>query len=152
MLLCGAVAAMNVGDAAPDFSRLDLAGHPLRLRDYRGKVVLLNFWASWCSPCLEEMPRFSGWQQQYSAQGLQIIGISLDDDAAPVKELLVRRPVHYPIILGDVRMAEAFGGVLGLPLTYLIDAQGRVAARYQGESDLNNMEKRIRALLSRLPH
>ena len=149
LLLCGAATAMNVGDAAPDFSRPDLAGRPLQLADYRGKLVLLNFWASWCAPCLEEMPRFSHWQRQYGARGLQVIGVSMDDDAAAVRQHLARHPVAYPAIIGDAKLGAAFGGVMGLPLTYLIDRQGRIAARYQGESDLAAMEAQIKALLER---
>lgn len=149
LLLCGAATAMNVGDAAPDFSRPDLAGRPLQLADYRGKLVLLNFWASWCAPCLEEMPRFSRWQRQYGARGLQVIGVSMDDDAAAVRQHLARHPLAYPAIIGDAKLGAAFGGVMGLPLTYLIDRQGRIAARYQGENDLAAIEAQIRALLAR---
>lgn len=149
LLLCGAATAMNVGDAAPNFSRPDLAERPLQLADYHGKVVLLNFWASWCAPCLEEMPRFSRWQRQYGARGLQVIGVSMDDDAAAVRQHLAGHPVAYPAIIGDAKLGATFGGVMGLPLTYLIDRQGRIAARYQGESNLAAMEAQIKALLER---
>jgi cytochrome c biogenesis protein CcmG, thiol:disulfide interchange protein DsbE len=151
-LLCGAVHATGVGDTVPDFSRRDLAGRVLHLSDYRGKLVLLNFWASWCGPCLQEMPKFSAWQQHYGAQGLQVIGVSMDDDAAPVNQLLARHPVSYPIIIGDARLGETFGGVLGLPESYLIDPQGRIIARFQGEPSLAKLEAQIRAQLSRLDH
>jgi cytochrome c biogenesis protein CcmG/thiol:disulfide interchange protein DsbE len=149
VMLCGPVSSNGVGDAAPDFTRADLGGRPVRLAGYRGKVVLLNFWASWCGPCLKELPRFSTWQQAYGAEGLQIIGVSMDDESAPVKRLLARRPVPYPVVMGDAKLGESFGGVLGLPLTYLIDRQGCIVARYQGESDLGRMEEKIKALL---PH
>ncbi len=153
MLLCAAAAAaLGRGDTAPDFSRRDLAGHTVHLRDYRGKVLLVNFWASWCSPCLEEMPRFSQWQRQYGVQGLQIIGVSMDDGEMQVRQFLAGHPVSYPIVRGDARLAESFGGVLGLPLSYLIDSQGRVVARYQGDSKAADMEAPIKALLARLHH
>jgi len=148
VLLCGAAHSTTVGAIAPDFTRADLAGKPVRLAGYRGKLVLLNFWASWCGPCLEEMPRLSAWQRAYGAEGLQIIGVSMDDDAAPVKRLLARHPVSYPVVMGDAKLGAAFGGVLGLPLTYLIDRRGRIVARYQGESDLAKMEQTIKALLT----
>jgi peroxiredoxin len=143
----GAAAAMQVGDAAPDFTRADLSGGEVRLSRHRGKLVLLNFWATWCPPCREEMPVFSRWQQDLQARGLQVIGVSMDDDGAEVKGFLARYPVSYPIVMGDARFAERFGGVLGLPLSYLIDAQGRVVARYQGEADLAKMEARVKELL-----
>ena len=134
---------------APDFTRSDLAGRQVHLADYRGKLVLLNFWATWCAPCRKEMPLFSEWQRDYRAQGLQIIGISMDDDIASVKQLLAQRPVRYPIVMGDARLGERFGGVLGLPLSFLIDAQGRIVARYQGEGDLADMEAKLKQLLPR---
>ena len=147
VMLGGAIGAKDIGKAAPDFSRTDLAGNTVRLADYRGKLVLLNFWASWCPPCLEEMPRFSQWQQAFGAKGLQIIGVSMDDDAAAAQQLLAKRPVSYPIVMGDAGLGELFGGVLGLPTSYLIDAQGRIVARYRGETDLEKMEVKIKALL-----
>ena len=134
---------------APDFTRSDLTGRQVHLADYRGKLVLLNFWATWCAPCRKEMPLFSEWQRDYRAQGLQIIGISMDDDIASVKQLLAQRPVRYPIVMGDARLGERFGGVLGLPLSFLIDAQGRIVARYQGEGDLADMEAKLKQLLPR---
>ena len=146
--LCGAADSKAVGDMAPDFSRPDLAGKAVRLADYHGKLVLLNFWASWCGPCLEEMPKFSGWQREYGAQGLQVIGVSMDDDLAAARRLIARHPVAYPILIGDAELGESFGGVLGLPLTYLIDPKGRIVARYQGNGGLAKMEAKIKALLA----
>ncbi len=149
VLLCGATAATKVGDVAPDFARADLAGRLVRLTDYRGKLVLLNFWATWCAPCRKEMPLFSKWQRDYGAQGLQIVGVSMDDDVTLVKQLLAQRPVQYPVVMGDAKLGAQFGGVLGLPLSFLIDAQGRIVARYQGESDLASMEAKLKELLPR---
>jgi cytochrome c biogenesis protein CcmG, thiol:disulfide interchange protein DsbE len=150
-LPCTGAQAMHVGDAAPDFSRTSLSGSTVTLSALRGKVVLLNFWATWCAPCREELPAFSRWQRDFAAAGLQVIGVSMDDSAADVAALLARQPLTYPVVMGDAKLAAIFGGVLGLPLSYLIDAQGHIAARFQGETDLPRMEATIKDLLSR-PH
>lgn len=148
LLLCGGVRAKDLSDEAPDFTRKDFAGKPVHLADYRGKLVLLNFWASWCGPCLVEMPRLSAWQRTYAAAGLQVIGVSMDDTEAPAKRLLARQPVDYPVILGDAKLGETYGGVLGLPQTFLIDRRGHIVARYRGEADLAQMEAKIKSLLA----
>ena len=135
---------------APDFTRTDLAGKSLSLRSYRGKVVLLNFWATWCGPCLVEIPTFEAWQNTYGAAGLQIVGISMDDDSAPVKRAYEKYHLNYPVAMGDTQLGKLFGGVLGLPLSYLIDLDGRVVGRYQGELDLTQLESKIKSLLPRL--
>lgn len=134
---------------APDFTRTDAAGHAIRLSSYRGKVVLLNFWATWCAPCLAEIPTFSGWQQKYGSEGLQILGVSMDDDSSPVKRAVSKYHVVYPIVMGDENLGELYGGVLGLPLSFIVDPAGRIVARYQGKSDLTRMESQLKALL---PH
>jgi cytochrome c biogenesis protein CcmG/thiol:disulfide interchange protein DsbE len=133
---------------APPLSRTTLANEPLELGALRGHVVLLNFWATWCAGCQIEMPRFVAWQQQYAGEGLSIIGVSMDDDADTVKAFLRKRKLNYPIVMGDEKLGLQYGGVLGLPVTFLIDRQGVVRARYQGEKDLEAMEARLRELLA----
>jgi len=152
LLLCATAEAMSIGDAVPDFARTGLSGSKVTLSGLRGKVVLLNFWATWCAPCREEMPAFSRWQRTYGARGLQIIGVSMDDEPGSVTQMLAQHPVSYPIVMGDAKLAASFGGVLGLPLSYLIDAQGRVVARFQGEANLPRMEATLKELLSRQHH
>jgi len=138
-----------VGKPAPAFARADLSGARLDLKSYRGKVVLLNFWATWCAPCQIEMPAFAAWQRQYGPQGLQIIGISMDDGPAPVRRLVKKLQLNYPVAMGDAPLGESYGGVLGLPLTYLIDSNGIVRAQFQGETDPKTIEKQLKLLL---PH
>jgi len=132
---------------APLFVRTDLENRKLDLRAYRGKVVLLDFWATWCASCQIEMPRFVAWQSRYGPRGLQIIGISMDDDPALARKLCKKMKLNYPVAMGDERLGQLYGGVLGLPLTYLIDSQGNVQARFRGETDLNSIEEQIKPLL-----
>jgi peroxiredoxin len=144
-----AVAGGGTPRVTPDFTRTDLTGKTLSLRRYRGKVVLLNFWATWCAPCLTELPTFQAWQNTYGAAGLQIVGVSMDDDSTRVKRAYEKFGLNYPVAMGDTQLAESFGGVLGLPLSYLIDPDGRVVGRYQGELDLAQLESKIKSLLPR---
>ncbi len=133
---------------APDFALTDLSGQSLSLARFRGKVVLLNFWATWCAPCQVEMPVFAAWQRQYGPQGFEIIGISMDDDAGPARRVAARLKLNYPVAMGDERLGARYGGVLGLPLTFLIDRNGTVRAQFQGETDLKRIERQVAALLA----
>jgi cytochrome c biogenesis protein CcmG, thiol:disulfide interchange protein DsbE len=136
---------------APTFVREDLNHQRIDLAAYRGRVVLLTFWATWCAPCQIEMPHFIEWQNRYGPDGLQIIGISMDDDAGPVLTLTRKRKVNYPIVMGDQKLGTLYGGILGLPVTYLIDRNGMVSAKFKGESSLVNMESKIEILLNQKP-
>ncbi|MDR3751178.1 MAG: TlpA disulfide reductase family protein [Terracidiphilus sp.] len=132
---------------APQFVRAGLNHQPVDLRAYRGKVVLLDFWATWCAPCQVEMPRFIAWQSKYGARGLQIIGISMDDSPAEALRVVRKLGLNYPVAMGDEKLGELYGGVLGLPLTFLIDTRGVVQAEFQGETDMNSIEQRFKPLL-----
>lgn len=143
-------AVPGIPGTAPDFARADLEQRQIRLADYRGKVVLLNFWATWCAPCLGEIGRFAQWQRRFGGPGgLQVIGISMDDDPAPVREAYGRFHLNYPVVMGDEQLGEAYGGVLGLPVTFLIDGGGVIRQRHQGAANLDRLEQEIRSLL---PH
>ena len=137
-----------VGKHAPEFTRTDLNGGKIDLASFRGKVVLLDFWATWCASCQVEMPAFVQWQRVYGPRGLQVIGISMDDDPALARRLAVKLRLNYPMAMGDEKLGELYGGVLGLPLTYLIDRHGIVRARFQGETDLKTIETQMKALLA----
>jgi len=128
---------------APGFSLTDINGQKLDLASYRGKVVLLDFWATWCAPCRTEIPHFVDMQNKYGGQGLQIIGISLDDNDKPVKKYYAEQKMNYPVAVGDDKLAEAYGGVLGLPEAFIIDREGRIIAKHTGETEMAVFEKEI---------
>lgn len=135
--------------AAPPFVRTGLNGQRVALTAARGHVVLLTFWATWCVPCQVEMPRFVDWQTRYGPQGLQIIGVSMDDEESLVRALTAQSHVNYQVLMGDAKLAKLYGGILGLPVTFLIDRHGKIAAKFKGETELNSMEQSIRALLDK---
>ena len=148
-VVAGAQTAKSlIGKHAPEFTRTDLNGGKIDLARFRGKVVLLDFWATWCASCQVEMPAFIQWQRQYGPRGLQVIGISVDDDPALARRLVAKLQLNYPVAMGDEKLGEIYGGVLGLPLTYLIDRHGIVRARFQGEADLKTIEKQMKVLLA----
>lgn len=140
------VAAGNHALAA-DFSLPDLDGKPLRLAGYKGKVILLDFWATWCTPCRTEIPQFIELQNQYGQQGFQVIGISLDDGPKPVREFYREFKINYPVAMGNEKIAEAYGGVFGLPVNFLIGRDGRIHAKHVGAADIKVLEQSIRTLL-----
>lgn len=132
---------------APDFTRVDLNNNRVHLADLRGNVVLLDFWATWCAPCLVEIPHLKEWQSAYAGQGLRILGVSMDDEPAGVRALDRKMHFNYPVVMGDTELAELYGGVLGLPLVYLIDRKGVIRARFDGETDPKLIEAHVKILL-----
>lgn len=136
-----------VHSVAPGFVLADLDGQPLDLSNYRGKVVLLDFWATWCAPCRTEIPHFVDLQNRYRDQGLQVIGISMDDGPKPVRNFYREFKMNYPVALGTEKVAESYGGVLGLPINFLIGRDGRVATKYVGEVQMPVVEQEVQTLL-----
>lgn len=132
------------GQIAPELSLKDLSGRTLTLTDYHGKVVLLNFWATWCEPCRREIPEFI--QLQNNRPGLQIVGVSLDDSAEPVYTFYKNFHINYPVAIGDAALATKYGGILGLPVTFLIGCDGRVSSRHIGEANIPDLTEEISSL------
>jgi thiol-disulfide isomerase/thioredoxin len=132
---------------APDFSLSELNGQKLNLSDYRGKVVLLDFWATWCEPCREEIPHFVELQNKYLNQGFHIVGVSMDDGPEPVRDFYQRFKMNYPVVMGSAKTGELYGGVLGLPIAFLIGRDGHIYSKYIGATDISSLDREIKAQL-----
>jgi thiol-disulfide isomerase/thioredoxin len=136
---------------APAFSLTDITGKPLKLADYQGKVVVLDFWATWCEPCRVEIPSFVELQKRYAAQGFTMIGISMDDGPEPVVDFYKEFQMNYPVAVGNDRLGELYGGMEGLPTTYVIGRDGRIYAKHVGTTDPSVFETEIKELLAASP-
>ncbi|MFZ0797944.1 MAG: TlpA disulfide reductase family protein [Terriglobales bacterium] len=122
-----------IGSLAPDFDLQTLDGKNLRLSDLRGKAVLLNFWATYCSPCKIEMPWFVQLQTEYGPQGFQIVGVAMDDASTEeIAKFAKEMGVNYPILLGKESVGQSYGGVSVLPTTFFLDRDGKLIAREFG--------------------
>lgn len=136
----------------PDFSLPDLQGKMHSISQWNGKVIVVNFWATWCPPCIREIPHFVQMQQRYAEKGLQIIGIAIDNPVA-VKRFVNQTHINYPILVDQENQAQAiaiaqeFGNQYGtLPFTVIIDQQGMIVIRYPGELDPQTLEEMILSL------
>jgi len=134
-------------EPAPPLPDRDISGAVVSKANWNGKVVLVNFWATWCPPCREEIPEMIALQSRYKDQ-LQIVGISEDDDpAANVKRFAQQRGINYPIVMATQEVVAAYGGVPALPTTFVIDTQGRVVQKHAGLHPMETYVREIRALL-----
>jgi cytochrome c biogenesis protein CcmG/thiol:disulfide interchange protein DsbE len=134
--------------SAPELGLEDSVGKQANLRDYRGKVVVLDFWATWCHGCKEEIPWFAAFDRKYGDKGLSVIGVSLDEDGwKVVKPFIKAAAVPYRIVLGNDSTAKQYG-IGNMPDTFMIDRDGRIAATYVGMVDKNDVERNIQKLLA----
>jgi peroxiredoxin len=133
---------------APDFTLKDADGRLVRLADYRGKVVLLDFWATWCGPCKIEIPWFIEMQRNSKDRGLAVLGVAMDDEGwEVVKPFLSDLAVNYRVVMGNDTTAQLYGGVDALPTTFLIDRAGKIAAVHVGLASKKDFEDGIEQLL-----
>ncbi len=133
---------------AANFTLLDSNGAKVTLASLKGKVVLLNFWATWCGPCQVEIPWFIEFNKTYKARGLAIVGVSMDEDGwKSVKPYLATKKIDYPIVVGTEDVAKAYGGVDSLPSTFIIDRDGKIAFSHSGLVGKDTYETEIRSLL-----
>jgi len=137
--------------SAPALSLTDLNGNTLHMSDYKGRVLLVNFWAAWCGPCTAEIPQFIAMQQRYGPEGLQILGISIDDDERELRRFYRNKAMNYPVVIGNEAVTDGFGGVLGLPTTFVIGRDGRIHTKQVGSTDFSRLEVDVKRLLQSSP-
>jgi thiol-disulfide isomerase/thioredoxin len=141
-----------MADAKPanlNFTMKDLEGKEVSLSSFKGKVILLNFWATWCGPCKAEIPGFVELQNQYGKDGLVIVGYSVDDEAPKARAFANEYKMNYPILLGEGRedVQDAYGPIWGIPASFIISREGRVCQKHLGIAPKAVFEKEIKALL-----
>ncbi len=147
------VHAMQNRKPAPDFTLRDASGAKVKLSDLRGKVVLLNFWATWCGPCVIEIPWFESFEQQYKSKGFEVVGVSMDEDGwKAVKPFVAEHKMNYPVLLGDDSVSQLYGGLDSLPTTFIIDRDGKFAfPPHIGLISKNEYISEIESLLDEKP-
>jgi thiol-disulfide isomerase/thioredoxin len=134
-----------LGAAAQPFEFKDMQGNAQRLSDYRGKWVLVNFWATWCPPCLEEVPDLVSLHEAHKTKDLVVIGVALDSTEKSVKAFVAKRNVTYPVVMGDYDMAEQVGQVEVLPTSYLYNPQGELVSYQEGLLSRESVESYIKS-------
>jgi cytochrome c biogenesis protein CcmG/thiol:disulfide interchange protein DsbE len=142
------VASVEKREPAPDFTLQDAHGRDVSLSELRDKVVLLNFWATWCGPCKIEMPWFVEFQRKYKDRGFTVVAVSLDEEGwEVVKPFAEQLNLNFPVVVGTDEMGDKFGGVTALPTTFMIDIQGRIASQHTGLVSKGTYEEEIEKLL-----
>lgn len=140
---------LKEGSAAPDFNLPVLGGGEASLSALKGKVVVVNFWATWCPPCLVEMPVLNGLYETYREQGVEVLGLSLDEEGLPITKPFVEKlNVSYPIVEADRKTYQAYGNVLTIPHTFVIDREGTVSKRFVNNQTKDAFEAAIKAALA----
>jgi peroxiredoxin len=143
-----AAGAAATAKAVPDFTLTDVDGKEFHLADTNGTVRLVDFWATWCAPCREEIPMFKDLHTAYASKGFHLVGIAMDDEGASVvKPFVDQNKLPYLTLIGNNAVAESFGGVVGLPSAFLIDRDGKIVDSWVGAVPRSVLEKRIQSLL-----
>jgi len=136
----------ELAGAAPAFTLTNLDGKSVSLSDFRGKVVVLDFWATWCPPCRREIPDFIDLQKEYGSQGVQVVGIALDEPDK-VQAFARQNGMNYPVLLGSDEISMRYGGIEGIPTTFIIDKSGKIVNRFEGFRPRQVFETEIKKLL-----
>jgi peroxiredoxin len=141
--------AADAGGPAPAFTLTSLTGQPGALSQYKGQVVMVNFWATWCGPCQQEMPLLDQMYKKYKPAGFTLIGVNVDKEAPPVKDLMARKPVSFPVLLDPANQVSKAYHVDEMPSTVIIDRKGEIRYIHRGykPGDENDYQDRIRQLI-----
>ena len=138
----------GAGLPAPAWKLKDLDGREVSSDQFKGKVVVVDFWATWCGPCIEEIPGYIALQKKYGPEGLVIVGVSMDRRGpAHVKQFAQARGMNYTLVMGDEAVVEAFGNFQAIPTTFLISREGRILHQKTGAAPVEEYEKRVQAAL-----
>ena len=132
--------------AAPPFTLPDINNKQVSLSDFKGKIVILDFWATWCPPCKREIPDFIDLQKEYGSKGVQIVGIGLDDPGK-LRAFARQNGMNYPVLLGTQDLALEYGGIQGIPTTFIIDRSGKIVSKFEGYRPRQVFEDEIKKLL-----
>lgn len=145
----GSQVAADQSAVAPRWERKDVNDKTIHSSDFEGKVVILDFWATWCAPCRMEIPGFIALQKKYAQQGLVIVGASVDEGGTSiVKSFTEKLGIDYPVVLADEKMQDQFGGIEVVPTTFVIDREGHIVKKYFGLTDESEFEREIKPLLN----
>jgi cytochrome c biogenesis protein CcmG/thiol:disulfide interchange protein DsbE len=149
MLFAEARAAKgDIGEKAPAWSLPGLDGKTVNLSDFKGKVVILDFWATWCPPCREEIPSFIQIQKEFADKGVVVVGVALDEEGAKVvKPFAKKKGINYPLVIGKTSTTEDYGGIEGIPTTFIINAEGKIVAKHVGLTTKEEFLKELAPLL-----
>ncbi len=143
-----AAAAEKDVEIAANFTLKNPDGEEVSLSDFQGKIVIIDFWATWCPPCREGIPDLIKLQDEYRDQGVVVIGISFDEKAATVKKFAQENQINYPLAMGDKKVAQDYGGIQAIPTVFIIDRNGRIVDRHIGSADKEYFDDKIQPLLN----
>ncbi len=150
LLLCLlAVGLLSAQQQAPDFSLPTLTGKTVKLADYKGKIVVLNFWASWCPPCRLEIPDFVKVYQTYKGKGVEFIGIAVSSEKKDIQKIVEQDNVSYPVVIGTEEVKSLYGGIQAVPTTFFINRKGEIVKKHVGKMSEEQLVVMIKELLSK---